>query len=63
MVSTPLEMMGSILSVNMSSSENMCALADLSTMNVYPSESNPICSDGSTLEDNIWHALSFEIVQ
>ena len=53
--------MGSILSVNMSSSENMCALAELSNMNVYPSESNPICSEGSTLEDNIWHSLTFEI--
>ena len=37
--------------------------ADLSTMTVYLSESNPIYYSYSTIEDSIWHILSFEIVQ
>ena len=42
---TPLDMMSSVLSVNMSSSDHICASSDLSTMNVYPEESNTICSE------------------
>ena len=32
-------------------------------MTVEPSESNKTCSDDSTLEESIFHILSFEIVQ
>ena len=58
MVSTPLEMMGYILSVNMSYSENMCALEELSTITDDSSESNPTCSEDSTLEVSILHIRS-----
>ena len=55
--------MGYIFSVNISPSGQICALEELSTMAVEPSESNPTCSEYSTLEDSMWHILSFEIVQ
>ena len=32
-------------------------------MNDYPLESNTTCSEYSTLEESIWHKISFEIVQ
>ena len=48
MVSPQLELMGSILSVNMSSSEKIQALAELSTINDDLSESNPTCSEDFT---------------
>ena len=31
-------------------------------MNVDPSESNPTCYEDSTLEESMWHTLSFDIV-
>ena len=55
--------MGYILSVDMSSSEKMCTLAELSTITIDPSESNPTCSDSYTLEESMWHILYFEILQ
>ena len=55
-------MIGFILSINMSSSEHMLAFAELSTKTDDLSESNPTCSDYSTLEDSIWHILYFEIM-
>ena len=61
-VATPLEIMGSILSVNMSSSEKIFALEELSTMIVDPSESNPTFSEYYTLEESMWHIISFEIL-
>ena len=62
MVATPLEMTGSILSVKMSSSEKMCELAEFSNMTFKTSYSNQTCSEYSTLEEIMWHILSFEIV-
>ena len=62
-VTTPSEIMGYILSVNIYSSENMCSLVDLSTINDDPSESNSTYSEDPTLEDSMWYILSFEIVQ
>ena len=62
-VSTPLEMMGSVLSVNMSSYEKRCTMEELSTMNVDTSESNPTCSEYSTIEESMWNILPFEILQ
>ena len=62
-VATPLEMMGSILSVNTSSSEQMWELVELSTMTDDPSDSNPTCSENYHLEDSMWHILYYEIVQ
>ena len=61
-VATTLVMMGSILSVNMYFYEHIRAFAELSTVTVYPSESNPILSEDSTLEESMWHVPSFEIV-
>ena len=58
-----IKMVGSILSVNMSFSEKMWAFAELSTITYDPSESNPTCSEFSSLEESMWHILSFEIVQ
>ena len=55
--------MGYILSVNMSSSEKMCSLTELSTMNFDTSESNKNCSENSTIEEIMWYILSFEIMQ
>ena len=55
--------MGSILSVNMSSSEKICALEELSTTTFEPSESNPTCSKDSTLEESMWNILLFEKFQ
>ena len=49
-VATPLETTGSILLVNIYSSEKMCALAELSTMTIDPAESNPNCSGEYALE-------------
>ena len=62
-ISAPLEIMGSIFSVNMSSFENMCAFSKLSTITVESSKSNPMFFEDSTIEDGVWHILSFEIVQ
>ena len=56
-------MICSILSVNMSSSNQMRALAELSTMTDEPIDSDSNLSDNSTLKESIWHTLSFEIVQ
>ena len=56
-------MMGSILSVNMSYSEKMCACTELSNMTFDPSYSNPTFSEDSTLEYIIWNILFFEILQ
>ena len=56
-------MMGYILSVNVSSSEHMWAFSELSTMTDDTSEWNPTCSEDSTLEEGMWHILSFGIVQ
>ena len=60
---TPLEMMCSNLSVNMSSSDQMCTFSELLTMNIDPSESNPTCYEDYILEYSMCHILSFEIVQ
>ena len=60
---TPLVMMGYISSVIISSSDNMCLFEELSTMTVDPSKPNPILSEDSTLEESMWHILSFEILQ
>ena len=49
-VDNTLEMMGSTLSVNMSSYEKMCTLAELSNITVDPSESDTTCYEDSTLE-------------
>ena len=62
-VSTTLEIMGSILPVIMYQSGHFWALAELSTMTYYPSESNTTRSEYSNLEESIWHILSSEIVQ
>ena len=62
-VANPVEIMNYILSVNMSSSEKICALAELPTMTVETSESNKTCYEYFTLEDSMWHILSFEILQ
>ena len=62
-VSTPFEIMGYILSVNMSSSENICAFSELSTMDADPSYSNPIFSGYYTLEESMQHILFFENFQ
>ena len=56
-------MMGSILSVKMSSYEKILSLVELSTITDDLSESNPFFSEDSTLDDIMWHILSFEIVQ
>ena len=63
LVAIPLERMGSILLVNMSSSENIWAFLELSIISYDPSESNLTCSDDSTLEESMWHVIFFEIVQ
>ena len=52
-VATPLETTGSILLVNISSPEKMCALAELSIMTIDPAESNPTCSEDYSLEDSM----------
>ena len=62
-VATPLEMMGSILSVKMSSSDKMCSLSDLSNITVDPSESIKNSFEDSNLEDGMCHILSFENLQ
>ena len=41
--------------------ENMC-MVKLSTMTVDPWESNETCYDYSTLEESMWHFISFEIL-
>ena len=51
---TPLEMMGYILSVNISSSEHVLEFSELSTMTDDPSYSNTTCSEYSTLEESMW---------
>ena len=53
-------MMVSILSVNVSSSEHMRTFAELLIINDDPSDSNPNCSEDSTLEESMWHTRSFE---
>ena len=62
-VATPLEIMGSIFSVNMSSYEKMCALEELSTMNDDPSESNTTCSIYPTFEEIMCYILFFKMVE
>ena len=52
-VDTPLEIVGYILSVNMSSFEHMCAFVYFSTMNVDLSNLKPTLSEYSTLEESI----------
>ena len=52
-----------ILLVNMYSSDNIWSLAELSTINYDPYESNPTCYEDSALEENMWHTISFKIVQ
>ena len=52
--------MDSILSVNMSYSEQMCALAEWWTMTVDPSESNITCCKNYTIEEIMWNIQSFE---
>ena len=47
--------------MNMSSSGQIFALEELSTMDVEPSELNNTCSRDSTCEDSMWHIISFEI--
>ena len=49
--------------MNVSYSEKMCTLEELSTMTVDSSESNPKISEDSNLGDSMWHILSFEIVR
>ena len=56
-------MMVPILSLKISSSDQMRALVELSNMTDDPSDSNPKFSEDSTLEESIWHILYFEIVQ
>ena len=53
-VSTPLEIMGSVLSVNISSSENMSSFSQLLTMTVDPLNSSPIYFDVFTHEECMW---------
>ena len=60
---TTLEMMGYILSVNMSSSEKMRELTELSTITDDSSDSKPTYSEDDNLEDSMWHIPSFEILQ
>ena len=52
-VTTQLEMMGSILLANMSSSDQMCTLEELSTITDDPLESNKTFSNYSTPEEII----------
>ena len=52
-------MMGSILSVNVSSSKKVWAFAECSIMTDDPLDSNPPCSKDSTLEESMWHIPSF----
>ena len=59
--STPLETIGSILSVKMYSHDHICAFEYLSTMTVELPESNPIYYKDSNLEESIRNILSFEI--
>ena len=56
-------MMGSIVSVNMSSYEQMCAFTELSNMNDDQSESNKMCYEYYTHEESLWNILYFKIVQ
>ena len=42
--------------------ENLCIVIVIN-YDCEPSESNPTCSEDSTIEDIIWHILSFEIFQ
>ena len=56
-------MMGFILLANMSSSDQMCTLEELSTITDDPLESNKTFSKYSTPEEIIWNTLSFEIAQ
>ena len=56
-------MMGFIFSVNMSYSEKMFTLTELSYITVDPSELNPTFSEDSTLEDSMWNIISFGIVK
>ena len=62
-VDITLKIMVYILSVNMYSYEHMWAFPELSTMTDDRSESNPTCSDYSTLEYIMWDIPSFGIVQ
>ena len=56
-------MMDYILSENMSLSELMYELSELSTINVDPSESNQICSVHSALEEIMCRNPSFDIMR
>ena len=38
-------------------------MSELSTMTDDPSESNTTCSEDTTLEESMWHILSFQIMQ
>ena len=49
--------MGSILSVNMSFSDQIWAFEELSTMTDHPSESNPNFYEYYNLEDSMCHIL------
>ena len=55
--------MGYIFSVNIYSSDKMFSLAELSTITVDPSESNPTCYEDSTIEESMCNILSFGILQ
>ena len=52
-----------ILSENMSSPEHMRILSELSNMTDDPSDSNPYCFRDLTIQESMFHILSFEILK